>query len=347
MHRTFLRGLTGLLLVTTVACYQPQTVPTPVPAPTTAAATPRRAPAPAPVARATTDPSEGLPQAPREETPEDLDMVRFYDLTAAHGLKVHIDLVTGRRVCRDRAGVNELVIMPSADSLTINGRRYPLSSSIRWHEGVLYLPGEARAIVAENVRPIPVKRVAASRELFDGREPGLTEWVPASARRQPRQQSVGATLPAAWRVKGERRWRYIVIHHSATDAGGAKAFHREHAKKWQNGLGYHFVVGNGTHTQAGQIEVGTRWIRQGQGIDGAHAGNKLYNRFGIGICLVGEFNHDNPSPQQLDALRSLCRVLMKRYGITKDRVFGHQQVRKGHTDCPGRHFPLEAFKRSL
>ncbi|MCA8921053.1 MAG: N-acetylmuramoyl-L-alanine amidase [Planctomycetes bacterium] len=340
MHRTYLGGLVGLLLATTVACYHPHTLETPAAAQPVAAVHVAK---PAPSA-----PPQGVPQAPPELTPEERDMVRFYDLTAAHGFKVSIDLVTGRRVCKDRSGVNELVIMPSADYLVINGRHFPLGSTIRWRDGVLYLPGEARAIVAENVRRAPVARVQSTRGLFNGSEPGLTEWVPASARRAPSKSAAApTTMPAAWRVKGERRWRFIVIHHSATDAGGAVSFGREHAKKWQNGLGYHFVIGNGTHTGAGEIEVGTRWKRQGQGIDGAHAGNKLYNQYGIGVCLVGEFNHGQPSAQQMESLRALCRTLMKRYGISKDRVFGHQQVRKGHTDCPGKHFPLEAFKRTL
>ena len=35
----------------------------------------------------------------------------------------------------------------------------------------------------------------------------------------------------------------------------------------QNGLAYHFVIGNGTSTGNGQIEVGDRWRRQ---INGGH-----------------------------------------------------------------------------
>ena len=46
--------------------------------------------------------------------------------------------------------------------------------------------------------------------------------------------------------------RAIVIHHSATDRGGAKAFDEYHRKKngWDE-LGYHFVIGNGTDTPDG------------------------------------------------------------------------------------------------
>jgi hypothetical protein len=87
-----------------------------------------------------------------------------------------------------------------------------------------------------------------------------------------------------------------VIHHSATPNGGADSFGREHQKKWPNGLGYHFVIGNGTDTNDGQVEVGPRWKRQGDGIDGAHAGNEEYNKYGIGVCIVGDFNSARPEP---------------------------------------------------
>jgi hypothetical protein len=272
------------------------------------------------------------------------DGFAFYDMAEAYGLKVSIDLVTGRRVCVDAA--NTVAVMPSREDLTINGVRYPLSRMIYWKKGVLYLPGESRAILAEHMRIAPVPQVAQVSERFDG---SAYDWKarkakPAVAKRTAR----AVALPSAWRVKTNRRWNHIVIHHSATAAGGAKSFHRSHAKKWKNGLGYHFVIGNGTNTSNGEVEVGTRWLRQGQGIDGAHAGNKKYNKFGIGICLVGDFNSGGrPSAKQLAQLRTLCRALMKRYGIPAKNIVPHGQVRKGHTDCPGKSFPLRSFIRSL
>ncbi|MFQ5589758.1 MAG: peptidoglycan-binding protein, partial [Phycisphaerae bacterium] len=52
------------------------------------------------------------------------------------------------------------------------------------------------------------------------------------------------------------RWTTIVIHHSATETGGASLFDRFHRKRGWDGLGYHFVIGNGTDTPDGLIEVG-------------------------------------------------------------------------------------------
>jgi hypothetical protein len=291
------------------------------------------------------------PTIAKLEDPKDLERtepeeVAFYDLANAFGLKVSIDLVTGRRVLRD--GTNEVVVMPSTKHFTINERRFPLEGMIRWRKGVLYLPQEASTFLAEWLGRRPVPRVAHDPELFDGSEPGLTDPMRRKRTRPARVSRAAATsLPTSWRINANRRWRYIVIHHSATDVGSAKSFHNSHKKKWTNGLGYHFVVGNGTTTPDGHVEVGPRWKRQNKGIDGAHAGNKRYNKYGIGVCLVGNFNAGRPSPRQLVALRRLCRALMASYGISARNVYQHQQVRRGHTDCPGKAFPFKAFKRSL
>ncbi len=53
-------------------------------------------------------------------------------------------------------------------------------------------------------------------------------------------------------------WRYIVIHHSATNNGSAKIFDRYHReeKGLADGLAYHFVIGNGTASKDGLVETG-------------------------------------------------------------------------------------------
>ncbi|HBP19188.1 MAG TPA: hypothetical protein DEA08_15550 [Planctomycetes bacterium] len=308
---------------------------------------------PAPQQRVAAAP-ESEPATPKvallDEEPEEdkAEEIAFYDLAQAFGLKVSIDLVTGRRVLRD--GTNTVVVMPSTKHILINHRRFPLEGMIRWKQGTLFLPAESSAFLAEWLERRPLPQVAHDPELFDGSEPGLNDPL-RRARTQPARAprvSKATSLPSAWRINSNRRWRYIVIHHSATDVGGAKSFHASHKKKWTNGLGYHFVIGNGSSTGDGQVEVGPRWQRQNKGIDGAHAGNKRYNKYGIGICLVGNFNKGGrPTPGQLVALRRLCRALMSSYGIPARNVLKHQEVRRGHTDCPGKHFPMAAFKRSL
>ena len=141
-----------------------------------------------------------------------------------------------------------------------------------------------------------------------------------------------------------RPWKYIVIHHSASDKGNATSigkYHREE-RGWVNGLGYDFLIGNGNGSRDGQIEVGSRWNKQ---IDGAHAGNPEYNKHGIGICLVGNFDNDYPTNQQISSLLYLINYLQKRCNIHKDNIIMHKTFRK--TVCPGKHFPYNKLLARL
>jgi len=133
-----------------------------------------------------------------------------------------------------------------------------------------------------------------------------------------------------------RDWRYIVIHHSATASGSAAGFDSYHRKKrgWENGLGYHFVIGNGNGTPDGEVEIGNRWLDQ---IDGAHAGVEEYNHSGIGICLVGNFNQSSPTAAQMASLSVLVEYLQNRCHITAENIIMHRHCKQ--TDCPGRNFP--------
>ncbi|MEK6767234.1 MAG: peptidoglycan recognition family protein [Planctomycetota bacterium] len=133
-----------------------------------------------------------------------------------------------------------------------------------------------------------------------------------------------------------RPWKYIVIHHSASDSGNAASIGKYHKNErgWVNGLGYHFLVGNGNGSRDGQIEVGNRWDDQ---IDGAHAGNDEYNKQGVGICLIGNFENGYPTDSQVSSLLYLINYLQERFNIRKDNVIMHRTFRE--TVCPGRHFP--------
>ena len=141
-----------------------------------------------------------------------------------------------------------------------------------------------------------------------------------------------------------RPWKYIVIHHSASDSGNAASIGKYHKneKGWVNGLGYHFLIGNGNGSRDGQIEVGNRWDDQ---IDGAHAGKSEYNKHGVGICLIGNFENGYPTSSQISSLTYLINYLQKRCNIRSDNVIMHRTFRK--TVCPGRHFPYNKVMASL
>lgn len=143
-----------------------------------------------------------------------------------------------------------------------------------------------------------------------------------------------------------RRWTHIVIHHTATEEGNAYSIDQLHHKRgFWNGMGYHFLVDNGSNgKQAGQIEVGPRWIKQQ---DGAHANANNMNEVGIGIALVGNFSETLVPEAQLNSLVFLVKTLQQYYRIPNSNVIGHRDVPGKNTECPGRNFPWARFKNSL
>ena len=142
------------------------------------------------------------------------------------------------------------------------------------------------------------------------------------------------------------KWKYIIVHHTATDIGKALQVHRAHEDRgFWNGLGYHFLIDNGTLGKGdGQIEVSPRWIKQQ---DGAHCQAGGMNKVGIGIALVGNFNVDHPTQNQLQSLTYLLRTLMRYYHIPPGNVMGHRDVPGAATDCPGKQFPWQSIRPCL
>ena len=169
--------------------------------------------------------------------------------------------------------------------------------------------------------------------------------APVASAPAPAFNDSGVTGEASWDVPIAREWNHIVIHHSASATGCASVFDREHRERGWDGLGYHFVIGNGTGSGDGEVEVGYRWTKQMQG---AHAGNAEYNQHGIGICLVGDFQTGGrPSPQQLASLRRLVRFLQVKTGVPTAEVCGHGNVPGKKTLCPGQFMDLDGFRASL
>jgi len=181
--------------------------------------------------------------------------------------------------------------------------------------------------------------VAKSSVTYDkvrlGQKKRKWKYVTADVRRQIDQA----------RISGGR-WRYIVVHNSATTKGNAKAFDRYHreVKGMTNGMAYHFVIGNGSYTKDGQIETGNRWSKQ---LQGGHLRSYAQNQIAIGICLVGDFDSQRVHGAQLEALDELVNYLQAKVG--KAIVTTHRRINIRPTTCPGRYFPdskvMTAFNR--
>ncbi len=153
------------------------------------------------------------------------------------------------------------------------------------------------------------------------------------------------------------KWNIIVVHHSAAPTATPQSMHNYHKnhRKWCNGLGYHFVIGNGNKYPDGKLYVGPRWLKQQTGAHckscagrflGAWRKNNHYNEHGIGICLIGDFEKGYPTEKQLQTLQDLICVLVEEAGIQPDQIFGHGEVTH-KTACPGRHMDMSQLRRNV
>ncbi|MEZ6064454.1 MAG: peptidoglycan recognition family protein [Planctomycetaceae bacterium] len=148
-----------------------------------------------------------------------------------------------------------------------------------------------------------------------------------------------------WDLTGdERGWKFVIVHHSATKTGSVESIDRAHRQRrdargnpWR-GIGYHFVIGNGQGMDDGEVRPTFRWTEQASG---AHAGIGNFNEYGVGICLIGNFEDAPPTEKQLAAVRKLIMELRTEYGINRDAVLSHRDVRA--TACPGEHLNLDAI----
>ncbi len=235
----------------------------------------------------------------------------------------------------------KVLIIPRAGT-SVSERPKPRSGAGAKH---IVQKGETVWGIAKKYGVKPEEIIAVNKlKKPDEISPGQELIIPGLVSPRARQQEIVSLcrLPRGVRA---RKWRYIVIHHSATKVGNAAIFGRHHRRLgMKNGLAYHFVIGNGSRSGDGEIEVGGRWTKQ---LHGGHCGNWSVNQVGIGICLVGDFQKTYATRKQMESLTLLLKYLVRKYNIPKTRVVGHRDVPGGDTKCPGKNFSLGEVRRRL
>ena len=146
--------------------------------------------------------------------------------------------------------------------------------------------------------------------------------------------------------EGMRKWKRIIIHHSASAFGNARLIKIWHVERGWVDIGYHFVILNGYlngkdavagrrfGSLVGAIECGRsingdKWVQVAE--EGAHALG--YNKDSIGICMIhskGKYSY-----HQLDSLLHLCEDLCRMFDIPSAMVLGHSEVDSSKPLCPG------------
>lgn len=184
---------------------------------------------------------------------------------------------------------------------------------------------------------------------YAGARPGRAQPLrPPPAVHKPAKPPKAVTGEAAWLPSRgiSKRWRYIVVHHSANNRDTPDKMRDWHmrGRGWDE-LGYHFVIGNGVAYGDGQIYVGNRWKTQ---MHGAHCKtpDNQYNDHGIGICLIGDFQSSRPTQKQIASLARLLSFLSSRCSIAQGNIRTHGGITH-KTACPGRNFSLTPVLRQM
>lgn len=141
------------------------------------------------------------------------------------------------------------------------------------------------------------------------------------------------------------RWRAIVIHHSGQMTGSAASLDAQHRAADLGSLGYHFVIGNGTDSPDGVVEIGSRWLSQEPGVHATGDQAAWYNQHAIGICVIGDGDRNPPTEAQRAALVQLVTGLQRDLTIPAQHVALHSRI--AATTSPGRLFPAGWFRLQL
>lgn len=128
---------------------------------------------------------------------------------------------------------------------------------------------------------------------------------------------------------------YIMIHHTAVSTqknpDQFKATNNYHRLKWniKSSLGYYI----GYHYEINS-DGKVRQARADGESSVACWQKKMNDGRCIHICLDGNFDHEQPAPLQVYALRDLLRKLVLKYKISKTQVIFHNELAR--KSCPGK-----------
>ena len=133
-------------------------------------------------------------------------------------------------------------------------------------------------------------------------------------------------------------WKYVYIHHTQTTSGNALSLAQA-----TDGMGDHFIIGNGDGLMDGEIQIGQRWNQQQVALPPKGA-NRI-NGECISIGLVGDFDKTIPTPTQLRRLGQLVATLQGELHVPAANVLV-VDIPKSRAGI-GRYFPKSAFRTQL
>jgi hypothetical protein len=138
-------------------------------------------------------------------------------------------------------------------------------------------------------------------------------------------------IPRRWLLRRAVEFERITVHHVGKTTNYDVSRSRvvrdldgiltEHMDRNYGDIGYHFVI-----DYAGRL-----WEGRSLAYEGAHVSG--HNERNIGIVVIGNFDMQRPSDEQLITVEQIVTVLREYYGISQKKVFGHRDL--SPSACPG------------
>ncbi len=192
---------------------------------------------------------------------------------------------------------------------------------------------------------VSMTAVGALLLALDGRPaPQVSGLALAAPSRSPSGSSIEAIFATRAAVE-QNQWRRIVIHHSGAAHGSPAGIAADHEARNLKGLGYHFVIGNGSGSGDGELYVGFRWLDQLPGAHSAGPDSTWNNTHAIGICLIGDGDRRPFTAAQMRRLLELVDALSRELAIPASEVRLHSEI--ATTTSPGRLFPETELRQRL
>lgn len=176
----------------------------------------------------------------------------------------------------------------------------------------------------------------------DGIQNGILLTNLSSVEERPSQDPVFSSLEST----SQAHWSSIVITHLGQPAGSAQSVDRNHRNAGLDGLGYHFLIGNGNGLGDGNVHVGYRWLRQQASAKPAGVDSSWWSDQVISICLVGNGNRRPFTKLQLLYLTHLVQRLQQELSIPTSRIYLESEI-GSDTSSPGEYFAEAQFRSQL
>jgi hypothetical protein len=147
-------------------------------------------------------------------------------------------------------------------------------------------------------------------------------------------------------INESTEWSAIVVHHLGQPAGDLETIGRDHRNAGLHELGFHFLIGNGNGLGDGDIQMGTRWLKQTSAAKPRDIPSDNWNNRVISICLIGNGNRRPFTEQQTMHLSHLVQRLQQELSIPANQVFLGRELGI-QNDSPGEFFAEAQFRSQL